>query len=244
MWINFHAEAPFAIKLFVGGINAVSGEPLTETPATLLRRLTLLSKEKSVQDYIVPPEQLWLDGIASGDGKVRQFVAMPFGTGYTVEAQITGQDVLGGLQFHVIPSNWTPSPPIPQPPPRPEPPVSVEIEKGSTADFVVSKLFIKTLTGKTVTLGPMHSSTTTYGLKGMITDKESIPADQQRMVFVGKQLQGKFPGAFAGSWGFDDDLELADERCLADYNIQSVSSFVSARSRTWAVLDNLLCRGL
>ena len=187
MWVNFQAQAPFAIKIFVGGINAVSREPLTETPATLLRRMTLISKQQSVQDYVVPPEQLWLDGIASSDGKVRQFVAMPFGTGYTVEAQITGQDVLGGLQFHVIPSNWTP------PPPRPKPPVSVQIEKGSTADFVVSELNMKTLTGKTVTLRAIHSSTTIYGLKGMVTDVEGIPEDQQRFVFVGKQLEGKPP---------------------------------------------------
>lgn len=110
MWIKFQAEAPFAVKIFVGGINAVSGEPSTETPATLLRRLTLLSDHKSVQDYVVPPKQLWLDGIASNDGKVRQFVAMPFGTGHTVEAQISGKDVLGGLQFHVIPSVREPSP--------------------------------------------------------------------------------------------------------------------------------------
>ena len=142
MWINFSADAPFAIKIYVGGINAVSGEPMTETPATMLRRLTLLSKDKTVQDYVVPPKQLWLDGIASSDGSVRQFVAMPFGSGYSVEAQITGQDVLGGLQFHVIPSNWIP------PPPPYEFPLSVAVEPGSAADYTMAQLYIKQLDGK------------------------------------------------------------------------------------------------
>lgn len=35
---------------------------------------------------MVSPEQPWLDGIADGDGTVRQFVAMPLGSGYSVEA--------------------------------------------------------------------------------------------------------------------------------------------------------------
>lgn len=64
----------------------------------------MLTSGRTIQDYVVVPQQLWLDGIASQDGKVRQFVAMPLGSGYSVEAQITGADLIGGLQLEVVPA--------------------------------------------------------------------------------------------------------------------------------------------
>jgi hypothetical protein len=55
----------------------------------------------SPQNYIVCPEQPWLDGINVGDGIIRQFVAMPLGMGYAVEAQVTGTEEFGGIQIRV-----------------------------------------------------------------------------------------------------------------------------------------------
>lgn len=70
MWINFSSKMPYAVKIYVGGINAVSGEPMVETAATILRRRQLLASGKSLQDYVVLPEQPWLEGIATEPGKV------------------------------------------------------------------------------------------------------------------------------------------------------------------------------
>ena len=55
------------------------------------------------QDYVVSPEQPWLDGFAIEKGVIRQFVAMPLGDGYSVEEQLTGDAEWGGLQISVIP---------------------------------------------------------------------------------------------------------------------------------------------
>jgi hypothetical protein len=52
-----------------------------------------LSGEK--QDYMVCPSQEWLDGIKTGSGLIRQFVAMPLGFSYTVEGQISGKEEFG-----------------------------------------------------------------------------------------------------------------------------------------------------
>ncbi|KAL8732017.1 MAG: hypothetical protein Q9181_004085, partial [Wetmoreana brouardii] len=120
---------------------------------------------KSVQDYVVTPDQLWLDGIASTEGRVRQFVAMPIGSGYTVEAQVTGEDITGGLQFEVTPGRTLKS----QPP--------------------IERLFVKTMTGKTLLLTHLSASTTVAQLKDRIHASEGIPADQQRLVYRGKNLQ-------------------------------------------------------
>ncbi|KAH0432374.1 integral membrane protein [Colletotrichum camelliae] len=103
MWISFTAAAPFAIKIYVGGVNAVSGFPMTENEMTKEKRQKMLSSGKSIQDYMVVPEQHWLDGIASEDGKIRQFVAEPKGNGFSVEAQVTGEEKVGGIQIEIIP---------------------------------------------------------------------------------------------------------------------------------------------
>ncbi|KAK5636789.1 hypothetical protein RRF57_012501 [Xylaria bambusicola] len=92
MWVDFKADHPFAIKIYAGGVNAVSGEHSLETKETKMRRLDLIAEGKNIQDYVVVPTQMWIDGFAVAPGGVRQFVAMPLGTGYSVEAQLTGQE--------------------------------------------------------------------------------------------------------------------------------------------------------
>lgn len=98
MWMNFDnqgpewgLEFPVAIKIAAGKINAVSGEPWQS------------GIHRDPQDYVVSPEQPWLDGFSIGNGEIRQFVAMPLGDGYTPEEQLTGEAEWGGLQISVIP---------------------------------------------------------------------------------------------------------------------------------------------
>lgn len=91
LFIQFDGEEwfPAIAKVCVGEINAITGKSYSEK----------LSSHS--QDYVVVPKQKWLDGINSGNGKVKQFVAMPLGQGYTVEAQITDEEKYGGFQLVV-----------------------------------------------------------------------------------------------------------------------------------------------
>jgi hypothetical protein len=93
MWLNFGFGGgyPFAIKVAAGKINAVSGEAWQN------------GLSGKPQDYAVIPEQPWLDGFSIGDGRIRQFVAMPLGEGDTAEGQITGKEEHGGLQLALYP---------------------------------------------------------------------------------------------------------------------------------------------
>ena len=90
MWLNFDSDEPAALQVGVGKVCAVSGDPWTEKLA------------KRPQNYVALPEQPWLDGINAGDGFIRQFVAVPLGSGATVEGQVTGVEEHGGVQLRAL----------------------------------------------------------------------------------------------------------------------------------------------
>ncbi|MGV9709988.1 hypothetical protein ACWDTI_04925 [Gordonia sp. NPDC003424] len=91
-WIDFTAphDYPFLVKIGVGGINAVTGDPYTPAP------------DFDAEDYMEVPTQPWLDGFRVDATTVRQFVAMPLGDGYTAAEQLTGTDD-GLIRFSVAP---------------------------------------------------------------------------------------------------------------------------------------------
>jgi hypothetical protein len=87
MWLSFGCQETAALQIGVGKVCAVSGEPWRDR----------LSQDP--QNYVVLPDQPWLDGINSGQGTIRQFVAVPLGLGATVEGQVTGEELWGGIQL-------------------------------------------------------------------------------------------------------------------------------------------------
>ncbi len=91
LWLAFGGGYPFAVKVATGEINAVTGGAWAD------------GIHRDPQDYLVVPDQPWLDGYCVERGTIRQFVAMPLGRGYTAEEQITGAAKHGGIQIAVYP---------------------------------------------------------------------------------------------------------------------------------------------
>ncbi|ATZ47470.1 hypothetical protein BCIN_02g07460 [Botrytis cinerea B05.10] len=160
LWIRFctSGSARFAVKVFVGGINAVSGESKHLETEPMQQK----AKSGKNQDYLVVPGQRWLDGIVRSNGTVMQFVAVPTGSGYSVEAQMTGVDKIAGLQFEIIPFLVLP--------------------------HFDGYIYVKYLTGKILTVH-VNSEMTIGALKNHIMNKEGIATDHQRFIFGGKVLR-------------------------------------------------------
>ncbi|KFY98961.1 hypothetical protein V500_01509 [Pseudogymnoascus sp. VKM F-4518 (FW-2643)] len=123
-------QRPFAIRPYVGGINAISGKSLQSNadsksvpgsssvgPVRTRVGERAVNEDMSAppgqeQDYIVTDISIhdvgvipqWLDGIATAPGRVKQFVCVPFGSGESVESQKRGKDEFGGMQLEIIPS--------------------------------------------------------------------------------------------------------------------------------------------
>jgi hypothetical protein len=104
LWLRFDSPQgyPFAIKVAAGKINAATGESWTDGLC------------RDPQNYLSVPGQPWLDGYVVSAGRIRQFIAMPLGEGYSAEEQLTGEAENGGLQIqvyplrleHYVPARW------------------------------------------------------------------------------------------------------------------------------------------
>ena len=107
LWIGLNAPygRNYALRVFVGRINAVSGLAMDE-------KADEMDGTDGLQDYVVVPGQEWLDGICVAPGIVRQFVAMPCTWKYVPEASRTSQRLMinrpkSGLRIHNRrPKDW------------------------------------------------------------------------------------------------------------------------------------------
>ncbi len=90
LWLLFHANLPHAMKITAGSVNALTGE---------IDHNGLVGNP---QNYLTLPDQPWLDGFKVSPNTVRQFVAMPVGSGFTASEQLAPEQTAGGMVIEII----------------------------------------------------------------------------------------------------------------------------------------------
>lgn len=92
LWIGFEGVdwRPHAVLIGAGEINVLTGELQEE------------HLRATPQNYIVCPDQPWLDGINAGDGFVRQFIATLLGSSLSLEEQLGASELTGGIRITVF----------------------------------------------------------------------------------------------------------------------------------------------
>ncbi len=68
MFLHFTSRTYFVVKIFLNSVNVITGD----IPQAKIENGSI---DRQKQDYVVVPNQRWIDGVAIGGGKARQFVA-------------------------------------------------------------------------------------------------------------------------------------------------------------------------
>lgn len=158
MWIQFESSSPFIVKVFAGGTNVLSGEPMEEDTATMTGRSELFRAQQNIQDYIVLPKQLWIDRIAERESIAKQFTATLPSSGPSVAAQILGEDKMKVLHFQITPAKH----------------LNTAIHEIACKKIVVG--------AGTIFYCPFAPAMTVEDLKYAIMKKEGIPVCQQALI--------------------------------------------------------------
>jgi hypothetical protein len=172
------------IKIYVGDINAVSGESAIESSATGTRRMMKKAKQQTCrkggmdecnQDYLVVPEQRHLDGFAVSTSKVRQFSGAPFGSIQPVERQTTDQDSIISIQFEVTPCIYQR--------PLPDPPEPRHVPEGP------SKIIIKDIITNFVSTFNVDLMEDVFTVQERIYAETGWHPDRTRLRYGNKQME-------------------------------------------------------
>ena len=118
VWIGLRSRPwrPCAVIVRIGRVNALTGS--VEDDALHVR---------TPQNYMVAPPQVWLDGVKTAAGRVRQFVAVPQASRADIERQVAGPETTGGLLIAAVEAKLGRFPD--EPPPEPSGPARARMPR-------------------------------------------------------------------------------------------------------------------
>nr|RBQ93681.1 hypothetical protein FVER53263_01688 [Fusarium verticillioides] len=158
MCVSFESEKRYAIKIFAGNVNVISGKPRMPDATLAYRRPGLPSQKKFIQDYVVTPPQPRIDDVVTKSQEVRQFVTMPVGSGHSVEGQTTDERHTVCFHFEVTRLG------------------SHEVEERAI------NIIVRALTGKPLAM-KISNHAFIKDIQQKLHDINDFPVDKQRLIY-------------------------------------------------------------